>query len=168
MKGKEGLQQELTKQRNSNIKSTEIITQLKDAEKKVRELVVSAIYPSFHFPSLHLQSNFEKQISEMKNANQSLIVKNREQQTRMVEQNNTIESLKSQLGELSNVLRNKDSSLAKETASRRDAEIEIDRLHVKLDDAERVLETNKPAESENSQLEALRVCLTSYIQVNPY
>jgi len=92
----------------------------------------------------------------MKNANQSLIVKNREQQTRMVEQNNTIESLKSQLGELSSVLRNKDSSLAKETASRRDAEIEIDRLHVKLDDAERALETNKPAESENSQLEALR------------
>jgi E3 ubiquitin-protein ligase BRE1 len=100
----------------------------------------------------------EKQISEMKNSNQALLSKNREMQSRMTEQSNTIDSLKSQLEQLNTSLRNRDASLAKESATRRDAEIEIEKLHVKIDEAERALESNKPVESENSQLEALRVC----------
>ena len=100
----------------------------------------------------------EKQISEMKNNNQALLLKNREMQSRMTEQSNTIDSLKSQLEQLNGQLRNRDASLAKESAARRDFEIEIERLHVKVDEAKRTLESNKPVESENGQLEALRVC----------
>ncbi|KAF8244720.1 BRE1-domain-containing protein [Wilcoxina mikolae CBS 423.85] len=142
MKSKEGLQLENRALKSQNSKSTEIITQLKEAEKKVRDLM----------------SNMEKQISEMKNSNQALLSKNREMQSRMTEQSNTIDSLKSQLEQLNTSLRNRDASLAKESATRRDAEIEIEKLHVKIDEAERALESNKPVESENSQLEALRVC----------
>jgi E3 ubiquitin-protein ligase BRE1 len=94
----------------------------------------------------------------MKNTNNVLQLKNREMQSRMAEQSNTIDSLKSQLEQLNTSLRNRDSSLAKESAARRDAEIEIEKLHVKVSEAERALESNKPVESENSQLEALRVC----------
>ncbi|KAA8915077.1 BRE1 E3 ubiquitin ligase-domain-containing protein [Sphaerosporella brunnea] len=135
MKSKEGLQMENRALKSQNSKSTEIITQLKEAEKK---------------------SNLEKQISEMRNTNSALLLKNRELQSRMAEQSNTIDSLKSQLETLNTSLRIRDSSLAKESAVRRDAEIEIEKLHVKLDEAERALESNKPVESENSQLEALR------------
>lgn len=140
MKSKEGLQMENRALKSQNSKSTEIITQLKEAEKKVRDLM----------------SNLEKQISEMRNTNSALLLKNRELQSRMAEQSNTIDSLKSQLETLNTSLRIRDSSLAKESAVRRDAEIEIEKLHVKLDEAERALESNKPVESENSQLEALR------------
>jgi chromosome segregation ATPase len=93
----------------------------------------------------------------MKNTNQAHLTKSRELQSRLTEQSNTIESLKSQLGELNTFLRNRDSALSKESALRRDAEIEIEKLHVKLDEAERALESNKPIETESSQLEALRV-----------
>jgi E3 ubiquitin-protein ligase BRE1 len=41
MKSKETLNSENRALKNQNAKSTEIITQLKDAEKKVRDLVVS-------------------------------------------------------------------------------------------------------------------------------
>lgn len=96
----------------------------------------------------------------MKNNNQTLLTKNKEMQSKMTEQSNTIDSLKSQLEQLSQSLRNRDSSLSKEAAARREAEIQIEKLQVKIDEAERALESNKPAESENSQLEALRVCFS--------
>jgi hypothetical protein len=110
----------------------------------------------------------EKQISEMKNSNQALLSKNREMQSRMTEQSNTVDSLKSQLEQLNTSLKNRDASLAKESATRRDAEIEIEKLHVKIDEAERALESNKPVESENSQLEALRVYHPTSTRLNIY
>jgi uncharacterized coiled-coil protein SlyX len=97
----------------------------------------------------------------MKNTNNALQLKNRELQSRMAEQTNTIDSLKSQLETLNTSLRSRDSLLAKESAARREAEIAIEKLHVKIDEATRALESNKPVESENSQLEALRVCVSS-------
>lgn len=94
----------------------------------------------------------------MRTTQQTLITKNRELQSRVTEQNNTIESLKSQVTELSTFLKNRDLAVSKEASARRDAEIEVEKLHVKLEDAHRALESNKPKGSENSQLEALRVC----------
>lgn len=140
MKAKETLSAENRALKNQNSKSTEIITQLKEAERKVRDLM----------------SNLEKQIAEMKTTQQTLITKNRELQTRVTEQNNTIDSLKSQVTELSTFLKNRDLAVSKEASARREAEIEVEKLHVKLEDAQRALESNKPKGSENSQLEALR------------
>jgi len=108
-----------------------------------------------------MQSSLEKQLSEMKHNNQALLLKNREMQSKISEQSNTIDSLKSQLETLNSSLRSRDASLAKESANRRDAEIEVEKLHVKIDETERALESSKPVESENSQLEALRVSHSS-------
>lgn len=95
----------------------------------------------------------------MRTTQQTLITKSREYQTRITEQNNTIDSLKSQVSELSNFLKARDVAVSKETSARREAEIEVEKLHVKLEDAQRAVENSKPKGSENSQLEALRVCI---------
>jgi E3 ubiquitin-protein ligase BRE1 len=111
--------------------------------------------------------NLEKQLAEMKSSNQNMLLKHKELQTSMGEQSNTIASLKSQIGELSNSLRNRDAALSKESALRREAGVEAERLKVRAEEAEHALETNKPKESENSQLEALRVCSYLYIPSRP-
>lgn len=103
----------------------------------------------------------EKQIAEMKTVQQTLIARNREHQSRVAEQNNTIDSLKSQVAELSTYLKARDAAVSRESAGRREAEIEVEKLQVKLEDAQRCLENNRPKGSENSQLEALRVCSQS-------
>jgi E3 ubiquitin-protein ligase BRE1 len=105
-----------------------------------------------------IQANLEKQLAEMRTTQQTLLVKNREYQTRIVEHNNTIDSLKSQVAELSTFLKARDAAVSKESSGRREAEIEVEKLHVKLEDLQRSLENNKPKGGENSQLEALRVC----------
>jgi E3 ubiquitin-protein ligase BRE1 len=105
-----------------------------------------------------LQTNLEKQIAEMKTSQQLLITKNREHQTRVAEQNNTIESLKSQVSDLSMRLKSRDADISKESSARREAETECKRLHVKLEDAQRSLDNHKPKGGEDSHLEALRVC----------
>lgn len=96
----------------------------------------------------------------MRTTQQTLITKNREHQSRVTEQSNTIDSLKSQVSELSIFLKARDVAVAKESTARRDAETEVEKLHVKLEDAQRAVENSKPKGSENSQLEALRVCIS--------
>ncbi|KAI5790110.1 BRE1 E3 ubiquitin ligase-domain-containing protein [Geopyxis carbonaria] len=140
MKAKDALQNEARALKSQNSKSTEIITQLKEAEKRIRDLMC----------------NLEKQLAELKASNNAILVKNRELQCRVVEQSNTIDSMKSQILELGNSLRQRDSALSRESSSRREAEIECEKLHVKIDEADRVAESNKPQDAENAQLEALR------------
>ncbi|KAF8441798.1 BRE1 E3 ubiquitin ligase-domain-containing protein [Kalaharituber pfeilii] len=140
MKTKEILQQENRVLKNQNAKSSEIIAQLKDAEKSVT----------------HLVSNLEKQLAEMKVIQNTLVTKNREQETKLTEHTNTIDSYKRQVGELANALKVKDASFAKESSSRREAEIELEKLQVRLDEVTRTLEAERSKGSENSQLEALR------------
>lgn len=99
----------------------------------------------------------------MRTTQQTLITKNREHQSRVTEQSNTIDSLKSQVSELSIFLKARDVAVAKESTARREAETEVEKLHVKLEDAQRAVENSKPKGSENSQLEALRVCISREI-----
>ena len=143
MKAKEALQNETRAVRNQNAKSTEIITQLKEAEKRVRDLV----------------HNLEKQVAEYKSMNQAMILKNKEVQTKITEQSHTIDSLKSQIGELSNSLRSRDSTLSKEAGARREAETQVEKLQARVKEVERVLDSSsKPSDStDDSQLEALKV-----------
>lgn len=76
----------------------------------------------------------------------------------MAEQTTTIESLKTHVTELGNQLRVRDGALSKEANTRREAEVEITKLNSRLTHAESRLEVNKPKESEDSQLEALKAC----------
>ncbi|TGZ81085.1 E3 ubiquitin-protein ligase bre1 [Ascodesmis nigricans] len=142
MKAKESLQNETRAVRNQNAKSTEIITQLKEAEKRVRELV----------------HNLEKQVAEYKSINQAMVLKHKEVQTRITEQANTIDSLKLQVGELGNSLRSRDTALAKEVSARREAEIDVEKFKTRAKELERALDNiNKQSENtDDSQLEALK------------
>ncbi|KAI5806547.1 BRE1 E3 ubiquitin ligase-domain-containing protein [Peziza echinospora] len=140
MKSKETLQQENRVLKNQNSKSSEIIAQLKDAEKSVT----------------HLLTNLEKQLAEMKTVQTNLVAKNKEQELKVSEQANTVESYKRQIADMSNALKSRDSSMAKESSSRRDAEIELEKLQVRLDETTRSLEAERSKGTENSQLEALR------------
>lgn len=107
--------------------------------------------------NLTIQCNLEKQLAELKSSNNTILVKNRELQSRVAEQSNTIDSMKSQILELGNALRLRDSALARESSSRREAEIQCEKLHIKIGEADRVAESNRPQDAENAQLEALRV-----------
>lgn len=91
--------------------------------------------------------------------NQAMILKNKEVQTKITEQSHTIDSLKSQIGELSNSLRSRDSTLSKEAGARREAETQVEKLQARVKEVERVLDSSsKPSDStDDSQLEALKV-----------
>ena len=93
----------------------------------------------------------------MKVIQNNLVTKHRENETKVTEQANTVESFKRQVAEMTNVLKVRDASLAKESSSRRDAEIDVERLQVRVDELTRTLEAERTKGTENSQLEALRV-----------
>lgn len=140
MKAKETLQQENRVLKNQNSKSSEIIAQLKDAEKSVT----------------HLVSNLEKQLAEMKFVQNNLIIKGRENEIKATEHANTTESYKRQVAEMTTALKARDASLARESSSRREAEIELEKLQVRVDEVTRTLEAERTKGTENNQLEALR------------
>lgn len=92
----------------------------------------------------------------MRTTQQNLINQNRDAQRKVTEQTNIVESLKHQVSEITNALKSKDAMLAKESRTRRDAEIELEKLQVKLEEATRSLDAERSKGTENSQLEALR------------
>lgn len=96
-------------------------------------------------------------MSEIRSVKETLQLKGREQQSRLLEQSNTIDALKAQISDLTAALKTRDASVAKEMAARRQAETEVERLHTRVEESQKALESNKPKGSENNQLEALRV-----------
>lgn len=94
----------------------------------------------------------------MKVVQHNLITKGRENEIKVTEHANTIESYKRQVAEMTTVLKARDASLAKESSSRREAEIELEKLQVRVDEVTRTLEAERTKGTENNQLEALRVC----------
>lgn len=107
--------------------------------------------------NLWQQSNLEKQLAEMKVVQNNLVTKNRENEIKVTENFNTIDSFKRQVAEITTVLKSRDSSLAKESSARREAEIELEKLQVRVDEVTRSLDAERTKGTENSQLEALRV-----------
>lgn len=95
----------------------------------------------------------------MKVIQSTLVNKARENDAKLAEVANTIESYKRQVGEMSNVLKARDTTIAKESSARREAEIELEKLQVRVDEVTRSLEAERTKGSENSQIEALRVSL---------
>lgn len=143
MKAKEALQGENRNLKIQNSRSSEVITQLKEAEKVALQLV----------------ANLEKQIADYKSSQQAQVLKAQESQRIIAEHANTIESLRKQVEELSLSLKHKDVALVKESATRREAGIEIERLQVRVEDLNRSLEAERSRGSENSQIENYKVSL---------
>lgn len=143
MKSKEARDAEVRTLRLQNSKSSDIISQLKDAESATRQLVM----------------NLEKQLSERKEALNSVSTKYRALQQQGNESSIVVEGLKAQVAELKTMATTKDSSLSNATSARRKAETEIESLKSSLADTTKSLENwkTKSLGNSTSEYEMLRV-----------
>lgn len=145
MKSKEARDLEVRTLRMQNSKSSDIVSQLKDAEAATRSLL----------------SNMEKQVAERKEALNYVSTKYRASQQQIVENNYAIDGLKAQVAELTSLAATKDSALASTAAAYRKAEAEIEGLNSTLADTKRSLESwkTKSLGNSSSEYEMLRVGL---------
>ncbi|PCG93658.1 E3 ubiquitin ligase, BRE1 [Penicillium occitanis (nom. inval.)] len=147
MKSKEARDAEVRTLRLQNLKSSDIISQLKDAEAATRSLV----------------ANLEKQIAEGKEALISVTTKYRASQQQNAENVVTIDGLKAQVAELKSLMTAKDSTLASTSAACRKAEAEVESLKSTLSDTKKSLENWKTkslgnSSSEYEMLRTLALC----------
>ncbi|EZF31813.1 hypothetical protein H109_01279 [Trichophyton interdigitale MR816] len=147
MQSKESRDAELRSLRLQNMKSSDIISQLKEAEAATRTLV----------------SNVEKQLSETKEALTSLTNQYRTSQHQVNEATIVIQGLKSQVAELKGQLATKDATLTTATNNCRKAESEVEGLKITLSDTKKSLESWKSRGLGNntSEYEMLRVSTLS-------
>ena len=145
MKAKEARELEVRTLRMQNSKSSDIISQLKDAEAATRSLV----------------ANMEKQASESREALNSVTIKLNGSQQQLTESNIVMDGLKGQISELKNLSASKDSTLASTSSACRRGETEIEGLKVTLADTKKSLENwkGKSLGNSSSEYEMLRVCL---------
>lgn len=143
MKSKEARDAEVRTLRLQNLKSSDIISQLKDAESATRSLV----------------ANLEKQIAEGKEALNSTSNKYRASQQQTNENTIVIDGLKAQVAELKSLVTAKDGTLATASAARRKAETEVESLKSTLSDTKKSLENwkTKSLGNSSSEYEMLRV-----------
>ncbi|KAK2749451.1 E3 ubiquitin-protein ligase bre1 [Myotisia sp. PD_48] len=147
MKSKETRDAELRSLRIQNMKSSDIISQLKDTESSTRILV----------------SNVEKLLSETKEALMNVTMQYRSSQQQVFESSAVIQGLKSQATELKSLLAAKDTSLISATNSLRKAEGEAEELRSTLADTKKSLDSWKSRglgnnTSEYEMLRTLALC----------
>lgn len=143
MKAKEARDQELRTLRAQNSKSSEIVSQLKEADAANRAMVV----------------NLEKQVAEIKTIHSALTSKHLTCPQQINERNITIEGLKAQIEELKKVLTAKDSEYNTVSDLSRKAEVEIETLNVRLEETEKSLKIwkGRASSDQSSENEMLRV-----------
>lgn len=127
MKAKENREIELRTLKAQNARSSEIVSQLKDAESNGRALV----------------ANLEKQLSESKESLTSLSHQNRSLQQKVNEGNVTLEGLRSEITELKKLVLAKDSTAQAAASAKRQAEVELEEVKVRLDDTKKSFDTLK-------------------------
>lgn len=151
MKAKEARDQEVRTLRAQNSKSSDIVSQLKDAESSTRSLLV----------------NLEKQLVETKDALNNLTTQNRTAQQQITEDNIMTDSFKTQLGELKKALSTKDASLSTSTNAHRKAEVELEALKVRLEETKKSLESwkTKGLGNQSGEYEMLRVSLFMMLEL---
>ena len=147
MKAKEARDQELRTLRAQSSKSSEIVSQLKDADSANRAMV----------------ANLEKQLAEHKTTHSTLLGKYQTCQQHNNERNITIEGLKSQVDDLQKVLTARDSEKSTILASSRKVDADMEALKVRLEEADKNLRTWKGRASgdQSSENEMLRVSIIS-------
>lgn len=145
MRHKEARDAELRNLRIQNMKSSDIISQLKETEAAARNLI----------------SNVEKQLSETKELLTNTTYQYHASQQQMNDTNFVIQGLKSQVGEMKNLLASKDASLVDANNTCRKAEGEVEGLKTTLADTKKSLESwkNRSLGNNSSEYEMLRVSL---------
>lgn len=131
--------------RHQNSKSAEIIAQLKDLESQNRALL----------------GNMEKQLTDLKQANAALVTENKKMETVSVEAVRRADSLNKQIGELTNLVKSKDSASAVVRERNATQEAEVEKLKVRLEHSQKERDNwkNKALSNSSEEEEMLRVSL---------
>ncbi|KAI1006606.1 E3 ubiquitin-protein ligase [Podosphaera aphanis] len=134
--------QEVRTLKAQNSKSSEIITQLKDVETSNRNLL----------------SNLEKQLSDTRQANTSIMIENKKMEAISRDSMTKAESLKAQVSELNNMLKSKDASNSATKQRIQELEQEKEQLRVKCEAAQKEKEQwrIKSQSSQSGDEEMLR------------
>ncbi|RDW83908.1 E3 ubiquitin-protein ligase BRE1 [Aspergillus mulundensis] len=142
MKSKEARDMEVRTLRMQNSKSSDIVSQLKESEATTRSLL----------------ANMEKQVSETKEALNSIVNKYHASQQQVTENNIIMEGLRGQITELKALSVSKDSTLASTSSACRRAETEVEGLKASLADTKKSLDNwkNKSLGNSSSEYEMLR------------
>ena len=127
MKAKEAREQEVRTLRAQNSKTSEIVSQLKDAESANRAGMVA----------------LDKQMADLKSSITALSSKSGATQQQLNEKNILLESLKGQVEELKKNLATKDNANSIVSSAHRKVEIEIEVLQVRLEETQKSLESWK-------------------------
>lgn len=143
MKGKEAREMEVRTLRMQNAKSSDIVSQLKESEATTRSLL----------------ANMEKQVSEIREALNSMANKYHSSQQQVTESNIAMEGMRGQITELKALSVSKDSTLAATSSACRRAETEVEGLKATLTDTKKSLDNwkNKSLGNSSSEYEMLRV-----------
>ena len=143
MKAKEARDGENRALRAHNAKSSEIVSQLKEAEATSRALAI----------------NLEKQLAESKTSLDNNVRQQAEMQHKLVESSLVSEGLRAEIAELKKSIRIRDETGAKTASEKRVAEVELEETKVKLTDVRKEIGTWKKKAQDNTSAEeqALRV-----------
>lgn len=138
---KEGAMDKARMCQNQHDKASEIIMNLKNADKKQTSLI----------------ANLEKQLVELKAINNQAILSQKSAQTAQMELKNTVEALNRQLNNLKeNIKRSEDASRA-ESNKRRTAENELEKALVRVNSLEQSVKALNNENGDDTALEGFRL-----------
>ncbi|KAB8349525.1 hypothetical protein FH972_023551 [Carpinus fangiana] len=149
MKAKETREAEIRMLRQQNSKSSEIVSQLKDAESSCRGLLV----------------NLEKQLAEARD-NLSLVSnQQRASQYQISEHKSASERLTAQMAEVQKALSSKDTNVQSALQAQRLAEEQLASLKIKLGESEKQVETWRKRGQANSSEDAKNLRMLVFCSV---
>ncbi|KAH8162435.1 hypothetical protein CIB48_g5814 [Xylaria polymorpha] len=134
---------EVKRLRSQNMKSSEIISQLKEVEAHNRTLV----------------TNLDKQLADMKQSNISVMTENKKLEAMSHDMSRRYDSLKQQISELANLAKTKDSTTSSARERNTHLEAEVEKLKVRLESTAKDRDKWKTKSLSNSseEEEMLRV-----------
>ncbi|KAI1117069.1 BRE1 E3 ubiquitin ligase-domain-containing protein [Nemania sp. NC0429] len=128
---------EVKRLRSQNMKSSEIISQLKEVEAHNRTLV----------------TNLDKQLADMKQTNISVMTENKKLDTTNHDMSRRYDTLKQQISELTNLAKTKDSTSSTTKERNTVLEAEVERLKIRLESAAKDRDKWKSKSLSNSSEE---------------
>lgn len=135
--------------RAQNAKSSEIITQLKEVEASNRTLLTA----------------LEKQLSELRQANNAIATKNKLLESSASEAMSKLENLKTQVSELTNMVKSKDATCSSAKQHVRSLETDLEQLRARHEQVQKEKETwkAKSLSNQSGEEEMLRVSLLLFL-----
>jgi E3 ubiquitin-protein ligase BRE1 len=135
--------------RAQNAKSSEIISQLKDVETSNRSLLTT----------------LEKQLSDMRHANNSIMADNKKLEGSSTEATSKVDALKAQIAELTALLKTKDSSYSSFKQHAHSIETDLEQLKAKYETVQKDKEVWKAKSLSNQSGEEEMLRVRTHVQV---